>query len=291
MRLPLRLWMCWSGRSTASSSAAATGEWKTWISPVPGSVTRTAPSTSVSQEPAPAALLPPGDACTGHQEQFAGPSPTRATDADGSAGFGLRDGPAGLGHLDLAGRHQPPGRPAGRFHQGSPALVVTFVCLARGVGRTDRSGSRTSLQQAHDDLLQPLSEIPIRLRHAIQCGTVRSRTTTASPQSSPCCRDRTSSPGARPGEPREIAETISRLLSTALCEGRRAHRRRPGDGPGSRDAGVRLPCRAPPRRGARHSWCHGGNGSGVPGQCARRRRPHPGDHQRCRGAAVLNRKD
>src|SRR5690606_31723343 len=83
------------------------------------------------------------------------PRVPRATDADRAAGGLLRDGPARLGHLDLTGRHQTPGGPASRFHQRPPAVVVTLVGRARGVGGADRGGRRTLVQQVDDDLLQP----------------------------------------------------------------------------------------------------------------------------------------
>lgn len=76
-----------------------------------------------------------------------------------------RDGTAGLRDLHLAGRDQPPGRTAGRFHELAPAVVVPFVHRPCGVGGADGGRRTAPLEQLQDHPFHTTVVVPFAVRH------------------------------------------------------------------------------------------------------------------------------
>ena len=91
-------------------------------------------------------------------------SPSAAPDPDRPLGGRGVDDVPGLGDVDLAAVHEPPGGATGRLHQVTPRVLVAD--RARRVGRADRRRTRPLREQVEDRLLQPR---PRRTRPA--CGT------------------------------------------------------------------------------------------------------------------------
>ncbi|AJE81515.1 integrin-like protein [Streptomyces albus] len=77
-----------------------------------------------------------------------------APDADRTAGFGRPDRAAALRDLHLACLGQPLSRATGRFHQGTPTVVVALVHRACGFRGADGGGGAPALQEVADRLLQ-----------------------------------------------------------------------------------------------------------------------------------------